>query len=64
VKEKEYLEEIGESVSIFTPILNERFLIFFIGISVIFGIAYIALKNGRKNLAKILGVFGSLIELS
>ena len=64
VKEIQYLKESNEYVSIFTPILNERFFIFFIGISIVFVMAHIALKEGRKRLAKVLGVIGGLAELS
>lgn len=59
-----YLGEVGEYVSTFTPILNERFLIFAIGICTVFVVGYFALKSNSKKLAKVLGVIGSLVTLS
>jgi hypothetical protein len=61
---REYLSEINEYALVFTPILNERLLIFFVGSIIIFVIARITLKINRNNIAKVLGVIGILVELS
>lgn len=60
----EYLESLEEYVISFSPIINERALIYFIGAGVTFTMAYIGVKNGRKTLAKILGITGNIIALS
>jgi hypothetical protein len=50
-------------VSDFVPILNERFLIFSIGIFTVFSVAYIFIKFGESKSAKIIAVTGNFIFL-
>jgi hypothetical protein len=60
---KEYSQELRVYVTTYFPILNERSLIFLIGIVVTFAIAFFALKNNQKRSAKVLGVIGNFIIL-
>ena len=57
-------EWVGKNlVSVYTPIFNERTLIYFIGVASIFTIAYFTFKKREKNIAKWLGVIANFIIL-
>lgn len=63
VEEFRYSEELGELAAVFTPILNERTLLYTIGMLVVFSMAYVSVTSGWKTLAKVLGVVGNIIAL-
>ncbi len=53
----------GKWVSDFTPIFNERVLIYAFGILITFSLAYVDLKKEHKKWAKALGALGNLLIL-
>lgn len=64
LKGKGLFSGVGEQVSGFTPILNERFLVFALGIVAVLVVAMVSLKDNRKNIARFMGVLSNIIALS
>jgi hypothetical protein len=63
IKENIWNSGLGEYVSIFNPIFNERALIYLIAVVVSFSLAYFSFKKANLDLAKWLGIVGNLLIL-
>jgi len=60
---REYMESAQDYVSTYTPIFNERTLIYGVGVVSLFAVAYFAFYKNEKNIAKWLGIVANGVIL-